>query len=113
MIQAAVRSSTATDAPSTGQTDEISPRRSAEYRTINAGGTVRADIVDELLGGDAERLVAIAGRAHGLKLIAGMLSFAEELSADAQDLFRMVGREVDAIYALAIQPEDEWRRTVQ
>lgn len=74
---------------------------------LNAGGTVRAECIDALVGDDHDRLDAIAARAAGLKHLMLMLSFSDEMGAPAQEIFRMIGREADAIYALAIQTTDE------
>lgn len=112
MIQAVDGFSSREPMPSTGQNAKASARPSTGKIEINSGGDIRAEIVDELASADADRLNAIASRAQGLKTLMGVLSFSPEMSEEAQDLFRMVGREADAIFALAIQPYDAWR-TVQ
>lgn len=110
MMQAAIRPSTGSPGESAGNIDVVTvSRREARKIELNAGGTSRADVIDELAGNDADRLGAIAGRAEGMKAILGILSSAPELGDDAQTVLRQVRRDVDAIFALAIQAHDEYR----
>ena len=120
MIQADERSSTADTMPSTGQPAEIPPRSSTGKVDRNSsrpvsgttgtfylnegGGGWRAEILQEIVSNDVDRLDAVMGRAADLKRLLNILMWAPDMNDAAQAVLTVIGREVDAIYAIAVQP---------
>lgn len=119
MIQAAERSSTVDASPSAGKLDEITPgstgkvdRNSSRpvsgttgtFYLNEGGGGWRAEILQEIVSNDVDRLDAVMGRAADLKRLLNILMWAPDMNDSAQAVLTVIGREVDAIYAIAVQP---------
>lgn len=120
MIQAVDGFSSREPMPSTGQNAENSRRRSTgkidrlSSRPVtgttgtfylNEGGREHgAEIIRDLAADDADRLDTIMGRAGDLKRLLGILVFSPDMNEDAVSVLGVIMREIDAIYAIAIQP---------